>query len=295
MDRQYLSALAVIVYGAVLLALYVSQIAGADSLTVLRLGPFVLIAATIAYVGVWLVRNPDYRTHSLHVIAWTVGGGATFMALAELVVLNHWVDVAATTPAFRTILDTVTGGSLAGSVAGLYAAQSRHRLDQLQAERDTVERFAHKAESLNRYAKALYESTDLHELSALSVEVVQLLIGSRDAAFVVVDGDDVRVVDATVADPSVLEAIAMEVATDEPMEMVRCPQDTDCRPPSDSAIESIVAVPVPAGSAGIGVLLAIPETDGAYADEDVELLELLSAHLATALVDIEPIRTAPSD
>ena len=187
----------------------------------------------------------------------------------------------------------MTGGSLAGVVAGLYDAQSRQRYSELQDERDTVERFANKAESLNRYAQALYESTHIDELSALSVEVVQLLIGSREAAFVVVEDDSVRIVDATIADSALFETVAREVATFEAMQTVRCPEETECRPPEGRSIESIVAVPIPAGNGRTAVLLAIPEDSGAYSTEDTDLLELLSAHMATALTDIDTSAVDP--
>lgn len=293
MNRQYLSALAMIGYGMVLVGLYLFQGIGRGLPSLLRIGPFVLIAMAIGYSGVWLLRNPTYRQHADWVAAWTVGGGTTFMALAALVVLNHWVEVATTTPAARTILDTVTGGSLAGVVAGLYDAQSRQRYSELQEERDTVERFANKAESLNRYAQALYGSTHIDELSALSVEVVQLLIGSREAAFVVVEDDSVRIVDATITDSALFEPIAREVATFEPMQTVRCPEETTCRPPEGRSIESIVAVPIPAGNGGTAVLLAIPADSNSYSEEDTNLLELLSAHMATALTDIDTSAVEP--
>ncbi len=287
MDRAYLSAVGLVGYGGLLLGVYLVQAQGADLASVLRIGPFLLIAGTIAYAGIWLLRHPTYRGHADWVAAWTVGGGSTFMALSALVVLNHWVAVATTSPAAMTILDTVTGGSLAGVVAGLYDAQSRQRNADLQLERDKVERFANKAESLNRYAQALNESTHLDEISALSLEVVQLLIGSRDAAFLVVEDGSVRSVDSTLPDSTALSAIARDVASEEPLTNVRCPAETDSEPPVETDIETIVAVPIPAGDDRTAVLLAVPETRDAYTEEDVDLLELLSAHMATALPDVD--------
>ena len=294
MDRESLAALALTGYGGLLALVYLWQVGGADAGSLLRLGPFLLIAGAIAYAGIWLYRHEEYRDQAEWVVAWTVGGGSTFMALAALVVLNHWVDVATTAPAARTILDTVTGGSLAGVVAGLYDAQSRHRYAELQVERDRVERFANKAESLNRYAQALNESTHVDEISALSLEVVQLLIGSRDAAFLVVDGG-VRIVDSTFPDGVVLEEIGLEVAAGEPLQSVRCPAETACDAPEHPSISEVVAVPVPAGRERAVVLLAVPEARDSYSDEDVDLLELLSAHMATALPDIDPGAVDPPE
>ena len=295
MDRQYLAALGLVVYGGVLAVLYLVQGIGADMLSVLRLGPFVLIAVTMGYTGVWLLRHPDFREHADWVVAWTVGGGTTFMALAALVVLNHWVDVATTTPAARTILDTVTGGSLAGTVAGLYDAQSRQRYNALQIERDRVERFANKAESLNRYARALNESGHIDEVSALSVEVVQLLIESREAAFLLVDAATVQIVDSTMAAGDVLDQVAREVASYDAMETVRCPAETDCDLPEESGIPSVVAIPIPTGDGRTAVLLAVPDASDADGEEDIELLELLAAHMATALRDVDTRRLEPQE
>lgn len=294
MDRESLAALALTGYGGLLAVVYLWQVGGADAGSVLRLGPFLLIAGAIAYAGIWLYRHEEYRDQAEWVVAWTVGGGSTFMALAALVVLNHWVDVATTAPAARTILDTVTGGSLAGVVAGLYDAQSRHRYAELQVERDRVERFANKAESLNRYAQALNESTHVDEISALSLEVVQLLIGSRDAAFLVVDGG-VRIVDSTFPEEVSLEELGLEVAAGEPLQSVRCPEETACDAPEHPSISEVVAIPVPAGPERAVVLLAVPEARDSYSDEDVDLLELLSAHMATALPDIDPGAVDPPE
>lgn len=288
MDREYLSAIALFAYGVVLIVLYLVQGIGSDWPAIFRIGPFTLIAFAIAYSGFWLLQEREHRAHAEWVLAWTVGGATTFMALAVLVVLNHWVAVASTEPAARTILDTVTGGSLAGTVAGLYDARSRQRYAALQVERDRIERLANKAESLNRYARALNESSHIDEISGLSLEVVQLLIGSRDAAFLLVDGDGVRTVDSTIGETDSLDAVAREVADSEPMETVRCPEETQCDLPTGGDIEAIIAVPVPASQGRTAVLLAVPEEPGAYTAEDLELLELLAAHMATALPDIDP-------
>jgi hypothetical protein len=56
-----------------------------------------------------------------------------------------------------------------------------------------------------------------------------------------------------------------------------------------------VAIPVPAGPERAVVLLAVPEATDSYSDEDVDLLELLSAHMATALPDIDPGAVDPPE
>ena len=286
-DRQYLSAVGMAGYGIGLALLYLVQWSGIPAEILFRTVPFLFIAGGVAYSGVWLLGNETFQPYADWVFGWTLGGGLTFGALGTLVVLNHWMAFAIGSPALQTILDAIAGGSLAGTVVGLYDAQSRHRFAELRTERDRIEQFAKKAASLNRYAKVLNEATHVEEVSALSLEVVQLLIGSREGLFLVVDGEETRVLDSTHSSPEAFRELAGEIAEAEPMEIIRCPEDTTWEPPRDCRDSSIVALPIPAGTDRTVIILALSESSQSYRDEDLELLELLAAHMATAIEDIE--------
>ena len=254
--------------------------------------PFVWMAIALVYAGYWLVRNDQYREYADRVLAWTLGAAVTFGAVGVLVVLS------ASTPRIDQILlepvaDLLVAGALSGSLVGLYDAQSRDRFDALQAERDRIEAFANKAESLNHYGKALNQSMSVYEVSALSIEVLELLIGGRGAAVVIVDDAGASLLDSTVADSdsSFVERAAERVAERDPMTTVRYPQDLELTGPNHMDVQEIVAVPIATEGEETIVLVALPGADD-YGDEDIDLLESLSAHVGTALsrVDVGAVR-----
>ena len=249
--------------------------------------PFVLMSAALVYTGYWLARSGQYEPYADRVLVWTSSAAITFAAIALLVLMSMDGFATNVVPA-SPLADLLTAGALAGALVGLYDAQSRERLVALEAERDRVEAFARKAESLNRYGKALNQSRDVYEVSALSIEVLELLIGSRDAAVVLVD-DETTVVDSTIPDQhrSFLERAAETMAPLEPMEVAKCPQDVDISLPSALDADEIVAVPVPTGTGGRMVLVALPGTEDPYTEEDLDLLASLSAHVGTALSSVQ--------
>lgn len=246
--------------------------------------PFVLVSVALAYVGYWLAVSDSFADDADRVLAWTVGSATTFGAVAVLVFLAG-PPYAAGMSGLAPIGDTLTAGALAGALVGLYDAQSRDRLVALEAERARIEAFANKAKSLNRYGKALNQSRDLFEVSALSIEVLELLIGSRDAAVLLVDEADTTILDATVGAVSeeFLQRTAELAATKTPMESVRCPEDISCSIPPALSVDEVVAVPVSTESDATLVLLALPDPEDPYSSEDLDLLETLSAHVGTAL------------
>lgn len=286
--RARVAATAVSLFGVGLVAVQVVRWPRSALEAVFTSLPFVLIALALVYVGVWLLRTDEHRPHAHLVLAWTLGGGAAFGAVALLVVIGTAVP-RGFFGAPTVVIDTVSAGALAGALVGLYDAQSRNRFAALQRERDHVERFAHKAASLNRYGKALNQSTTIHEVSALCIEVLELLIGSQNAAVVLVHDSTATVVDATVAPDGrdSLGPIAMEAAEHPSMETVRCPSDLSCSLPPELAVDELVAVPIPVETVGTVVLMALTRSDRTYADEDLDLLESLSAHVGTALPDVD--------
>jgi len=286
--RARFAATAVSLFGVGLVAVQVLRWPRSALEAVFTTLPFVLIALALVYVGVWLLRTDDHRSHAHLVLAWTLGGGASFGAVALLVVIGT-VAPERLFGAPAVVLDTVSAGALAGALVGLYDAQSRNRYEALQVERDHVERFAHKAASLNRYGKALNQSTSIHEVSALCIEVLELLIGSQNAAVVVVDDESTTVVDATMGTDgrAWIAPIATMVAQEPSMETVRCPTDLSCTLPSELGVDELVAVPIAVDTVGTVVLMSLTGSEVTYSDEDLDLLESLSAHVGTALPDVD--------
>ncbi|MFW6458546.1 MAG: hypothetical protein ACOCY6_03925 [Halodesulfurarchaeum sp.] len=271
--------------GAGLLVLVVALSPPDPAVLIVETIPFALVAASVAFVGGWLIREDGpLGEHADRVLSWTLGGAASFGAVGQLLLLG----VGGGSVFFpRLIVNAIAAGALAGSLVGFYDARSRHRFRALEAERDRVERFARKAKSLNAYGKALNESRDIYEVGGLSVEVIELLIGSGESAVVVV-AEKTRILESTVPEPyrSFVLQFAETAADSTPMTTVRCPADVECSIPTDWSAGEVLGVPVPVDG-GTLVLLAAATSANAYTEEDLDLLESLSAHVGTALPNLE--------
>lgn len=291
-NRSRVAAVAVAVIGLALAGLYVLRWPGATTTTLYASLPFVWIGAALAYTGLWITRTDEYVAFGDVVLAWTLGGAVAFGAVAVLALVGRSaVDTAFGVP--TPVIDTVTGGALAGALVGLYDARSRHRYDALQRERDRVDQFAHKAASLNHYGKALNQSRSIHEVGALGVEVLELLIGGDGAAVFTV-AEDVDVLESTLPDRRTesLRPVARDIAAGDPMTTVRYP--AEAADPSAPDVEPLVGVPIPTESAETLVLVATRGGGDVHRDEDLDLLESLSAHVGTALANVDAAdRPAP--
>ncbi|MFB6110431.1 MAG: GAF domain-containing protein [Halodesulfurarchaeum sp.] len=250
-------------------------------------GPFLLIAVALGFTGGWVVRGGDpFEAHADRVLYWTVGGAASFASVGQLLLLGA-ADMG-TVWAVRSLVESFAAGALAGALVGVYDARSRHRHAALQAERDRVERFARKAESLNTYGKALNESRDVHEVSALSIEVLELLIESSESAVLLGSTDSTRILDTTVPErwTDFLKCVARDAIGSASMEAVRCPGAIDCEIPAEMDVSEVIAVPIEVGDTAL-VLLALARDGTVYSAEDLDLLEALSAHVGTAVRDLD--------
>lgn len=286
MNKRH-TGITLVVLGVVLVGLEIGSAPTEPATAIIGTGPFLLIAAAVSVVGGVIIRDDErLGEYGVEILVWTIGSATTFAAIGYLITLGLPVNrFAGGLPI--SVLEAFTAGSLAGIVVGVYDARSRLRFDALQTERDRIERFARKAKSLNAYGKALNDSRDVHDVSALSIEVLELLIGSNESAVVAV-GETTTVLDSTVpaSRRDFLESIANAVAAGTAMETVRCPGDIDCSIPSDLGVTEVLGVPIEAGDGTI-VLLALVRSDQAYTAEDLDLLESLSAHVGTAVPNLD--------
>ena len=287
MERR-VTGITLVGLGAILLVLSIGSVPVDPASAIVGMGPFLLIAAAISFVGAWIIRDDEpLGEYGDQILAWTVGSGATFAAIGYLITLGlPVVRFGAGIP--LSVLQAFTAGSLAGILVGVYDARSRIRFHELQVERNRVEEFAYKAKSLNTYGKALNQSNDVHDLSALSIEVLELLIESSESAVVVVNGDSATVLDSTLPPDSgdFLRTVANQIAAFPPMETVQSPGDFECSIPESMAAVEVLGVPIDASDSSL-VLLALTGPDAAYTEEDLDLLESLSAHVSTALPDLD--------
>ncbi len=286
MDRR-VTGISLVGLGAVLVLLIIGSTPADPTSAILVTGPFILIGATISFVGAWLGWADDpVGEYGEAILKWTLGSAVTFAAIGYLITLEMAVSQG-TAGISQAVLQAFSAGTLAGILVGLYDARSQDRFDDLQIERERVEAFAHKSKSLNAYGKALYESQDIHDVSALSMEVLELLIESHGSAVLAVD-EVSQVLDSTVpGDRSeFLRSAADAVADHGSMETVWIPDDIDLALPADMDVEEVLGVPIKDGDTTI-VLLSLVASKEAYTDEDLDLLGSLSAHVGTALPNLE--------
>ncbi len=256
--------------------LQLTQLPGSSATLAFNTLPFVLVAAAISFTGVAIARDETYETYATRIIAWGVGSAVGFVAVFVL-------STGSTEQAGLTLLlgavDAGTAGGLAGLLIGLYDVKNRRTLA-------TVEAFADKLDGLNQYGKVLNQSTDIESVSALCIEVVEFVLGGDGAVFLTDHSGAFEPVSSTVleADTAEIKRAAGAMVDREPLEAVT---DGD----GFSAIRNgeagtTLGVQIPHGE-GTAVLFAVFYDLEEPNEETVDLLEILAAHVATALSSAE--------
>jgi len=256
--------------------LQLTQLPGSSATLAFNTLPFVLVAAAISFTGVAIARDETYETYATRIIAWGVGSAVGFVAVFVL-------STGSTEQAGLTLLlgavDAGTAGGLAGLLIGLYDVKNRRTLA-------TVEAFADKLDGLNQYGKVLNQSTDIESVSALCIEVVEFVLGGDGAVFLTDHSGAFEPVSSTVleADTAEIKRAAGAMVDREPLEAVT---DGD----GFSAIRNgeagtTLGVQIPHGE-GTAVLFAVFYGLEEPNEETVDLLEILAAHVATALSSAE--------
>lgn len=239
--------------------------------------PFILVSAAIAFTGVTLLRGDEYGEYATLVISWGVGGAVAFIAVFTLITGTNQQD--GLTLLFGA-LDAGTAGGLAGLLIGLYDARSRRTLA-------TVERSAEKLKGLNKYGKVLNESSNVASVSALCIEVLELVLDSDGAVFVHGDGKEFRLVDTTLPDVDTDGAVgraARDASDHEKLQTLTDGEGFDEIRNGEPG--STLAVPIPCDG-HVVVLFAVYYDIDEPDTENIDLLEILAAHAATALSSVK--------
>jgi len=246
--------------------------------------PFVLIGLTLAFLGYWLIVDPTYEADLPRIGAWGLGGALLFASVGALLIfsqqVNPTLDILDQAPYIA--MNLITVGAVVGVLVGLYDAQSRAHLRDLQTERDRTELFARKAMDINTYGRELNRRDTVNGVSALCIQAIQGFLGLSETAFVLVDDSEAEIIDSTVVDApdEALVELAQQARDQDPSTVVAheaLPKALKQR--SDGA----VAVLVTDHDDTSVVLLALTDEPAAFDEEDVQLLELLLAHAGTAL------------
>lgn len=255
--------------------------------------PFVLIGLALAFVGYWLTTQPAYEPDLPRIVAWGVGSTLLFASVAALILFSQQVTANSLTGGEYVAMNQVTVGAVVGVLVGLYDARSRQGQRELAAERDRVEQFAQKAADVNNYGRELNRSDSLDEVSSLCIQGIQAFLDVTGVAIVATDADDHEFLDNTVvsaADETLFE-LANDALDQEPASAVTVEDPPDAL----DAPTDLLSMLVTAHDDSSIVLLAFVDESNALEIEDVQLLEMLVAHAATAVDRIYDRRLAPAE
>jgi hypothetical protein len=244
--------------------------------------PFIFVAAAIVYTGVTIAIREEYDEYATLIVSWAVGGAVGFVAVFTLLTGTSTQD------GLTLLLGAVDAGSagmLAGLLVGLYDTQNRQTLA-------TVEQFAQKLETLNNYGKVLNQSTGVESVSALCIEVVEFVLDGSGATFVIAENDEAYIVDTTLPDIDTgdLERAKRELHETEALNTVIDGAGFD-KIRNEQPGETI-AIRIPAGDA-TAVLVAVYYDIDDVDETNIDLFEILAAHVSTALstVDTQRLQT----
>jgi len=241
--------------------------------------PFVLVALSLSFVGYWLTTQAQFEPDLPRILAWGAGSTLLFASVGALFVFSQQVTGTTFQQAQYIAMNQITVGAVVGVLVGLYDARSRLRQRELQAERDRVETFAQKAADVNNYGRELNRSSSLAEVSSLCIQGLGTFLDVTEMAFVVTDGEEYEFVDNTVLDTpeEALSGIIDGALDQEPASVV-----AESSPDGVDRGEQVVSILITAREESSVVLLAFSDEPG-LGEEDVQLIEMLVAHAATAV------------
>lgn len=284
MERRQLYGAGIAVVGVVFAIVQVFHgLQQTDTLLVLvfEAGPFVLVALTLPYAGYWLANAEEYERDLPRILAWDGGGTVLFVSVGALLLFSQRVFLGTLARASYVAFDHVTVGSVVGILVGLYDAQSRQHMRELERERDRVQAFGNKAADVNNYGRALNQCDTVDEISALCIQAMQALLGVSEVAVLALD-DDAAVVDDTILNVS---ATTLQSLGDRARDTERATMVTHEDVPEELAERAgaVVSIEITTVHETAFVLVALLGDETALEDEDVQLLELLTAHAGTAI------------
>jgi hypothetical protein len=245
--------------------------------------PFVIISASLIYVGYWLTQQPTYESDLQRIVAWGLGSVLLFASVAALILFSQQVTLNTLEQAQYIAMNLITLGAVVGVLVGIYDAQSRARQRTLERERDRVESFAGKAADINNYGRELNRARTIDEVSALCIQALQTLLGITETAVVAVGDEESSVINSTVVKAS--DQALIDLATDSLDQEQSSAEVHDVLPDAfDGVANWMLTILVTEHTESTVVLVTLAEDTEAFErDEDVQLLELLVTHAGTAL------------
>ncbi|MBV0902446.1 hypothetical protein [Haloarcula salina] len=245
--------------------------------------PFAAMGLAVAYAGVWLARDSTFEGAATRVAAWAVGGTVALAAVAALVLFGQRVATGSLARASVLTVDLATVGALAGVLVGLYDAQSRARLRELERERDRIEAFAGKAADVNNYGRAIASAQSVDGVAAFVVEALGTMTGMEETAVVRVgDGGAVPLANTVrTVERDAVGRLAGALRSQQQGDVVVHADGFPVDLPEDVA-GGVSAVVHDDGATAI-VVVSLTTGDAAVAEEDRKLLELIVSHASVRI------------
>lgn len=233
--------------------------------------------------GYWLARNSSFEGAVTRVVIWGAGATVAFAAVAALMLFSRQVTTGSIERAAFLTVDLVTVGALAGVLVGLYDAQSRNRLSELETERDRVEAFGKKAADVNNYGRAIAAAGSVDAVAAYVTEAISSLSDIDETAMLRARDDEAELLSNTVrsADKQTIAELARG-ARDQSIGDVVAHKETAPVDLGEGESDILTAV-VTADDDATTVVVAIDTSGVTTAEEDRELLELVLSHAAVRL------------
>ncbi len=255
---------------------------GVDQALVFLFGtaPFVLIGLALVYAGYWLSRERRFEPDLPNIVAWGVGSTVLFASVGALLLFSQQVMLGTLENASAVVVNQITVGAVVGILVGVYDARSRSRKREIERERDRIEAFAGKAADINNYGRELNRAQSINEVSALCIEGLQTLLGLTETAFIGIEDGEQSVINSTVMnvdDGTLIELSQDAVEYDRATVNIR-----DSPAAVETRDERLLTLLVTDHDDAAVVLLAF-SGDEQFDEEDIQLLELLISHAATAL------------
>jgi signal transduction histidine kinase len=242
-----------------------------------------LVSATVVLGGVWLWRSAFAAADASRVAAWCVVGAGTLGIGAVLTILYQQAHGASMVDGPFVVLNSVTGGTLAGFVVGLYDAQ-RH------CQRRAIRTRERALDELHTTTRELIETSDRETIASNAVEAARDILGFRVNGCWLYDAekDVLRPVATTDKSSELLgdlptyaggESLSWEAFEEGEVMVFDDLREDPRRLSADTPIRSEIILPLDE----YGVM-NVGSTEAAAFDEmDVSLVRILAANTQTAL------------
>ncbi|KAA9399339.1 hypothetical protein Har1130_14260 [Haloarcula sp. CBA1130] len=290
MNQRLLTGMALALSGVVLAAIQVLHAVQQTRIPVAVAVdglPFAAMGLAIVYAGVWLVRDTTFEGATARVAVWAAGGTVVFAAVAALLLFSQRVTAGSLARASYLTVDLVTVGALAGVLVGLYDAQSRSRLRELEAERDRIEAFAGKAADVNNYGRAIASAPSVDGVAAFVVEAFSTMTGMEETAVIRISDDRTATLANTIrtvpADDVGEFAHAVRTQQQGEVAVHDRPFPVDI---SESVTDCVSAV-VLNDEDRATVVLSVTTAETTVGEEDRKLLELLVSHASVRMATLD--------